>query len=157
LIRVVLDERLQTSEASQLVRSARDAPVLLFSGTASGAESASKRSEALAAQGVEVIHDNARGRDIVKVLDELGRRSIQSVLLEGGGAVAGAFMDAGMIDRVTFFVAPVIIGGREAPMAIAGLGVENMAEAFRLEEVEITQLGCDVEFTGYPVKGKDEG
>lgn len=157
LIRIVLDERLQTSETSQLVRTAGDAPVLLFSGAASGAGSANQRSQNMLAHGVEVIHDEAGGRDVLKVLDELGRRSIQSVLLEGGGTVAGAFMDAGMIDKVTFFVAPLIIGGREAPMAIGGLGVEKMAEAFRLKEVEITQLGSDVEFTGYPAKSKDEG
>ena len=56
----------------------------------------------------------------------------------------------GMVNKVTFFVAPVIIGGREAPTAVAGVGVEKMADALRLEEVEITQRGSDVEITGYP-------
>ena len=157
LIRVVLDERLQTSIGSQLARTAREAPVLLFSGTSSSNTAASDTFDALEAEGVEVIRDGGAGRQVVKVLEELGRRSIQSVLVEGGGGVAGAFIDAGMVNKVTFFVAPVIIGGREAPTAVAGVGVEKMADALRLEEGEITKRGSDVEITGYPVKSKDEG
>jgi len=153
LIRVVLDERLQTSIDSQLARTVHEAPVILFA----GAKAEGDASEALAAQGVEVIHDEAGGRDVVKVLEGLGRRSIQSVLVEGGGGIAGAFIDAGMVNKVTFFVAPLIIGGREAPTAVGGVGAEKMAGALRLEEVEITQRGSDVEVTGYPVKSKDEG
>lgn len=150
LIRVVLDERLQMPGTSQLARSAQETPVLLFSGASSGARSATAAD--LDTQGVEVILDEAGGRDVVRVLEELGRRSIQSVLLEGGGGVAGAFMDAGMVNKVTFFIAPVIIGGREAPTAVAGSGVEKMAEAWHLEGVEITHRGSDIEVTGYPEK-----
>ena len=150
LMRVVLDERLQTRSVSQLARTAREAPVLLFS----AASSATADSDALEAHGVEVIRDEHGGRDLVRVLDELGRRSIQSVLVEGGGGIAGAFIDAGMVNKVTFFVAPVIIGGREAPGAVAGLGVAKMAEALRLEEVQVSQRGADIEVTGYPRQGQ---
>jgi len=150
LIRVVLDERLQMSESSQLVRTANEAPVLLFSGSDAGTSSRKSSLDTLEAYGVDVIRDEAGGRDVLKVLEELGRRSIQSVLVEGGGAVAGAFIDARLVNKVTFFVAPVIIGGREAPTAVAGQGVEKMAEALRLADVEITKRGADVEITGYP-------
>jgi diaminohydroxyphosphoribosylaminopyrimidine deaminase/5-amino-6-(5-phosphoribosylamino)uracil reductase len=154
LVRVVLDERLQTTAGSQLARTVQDAPVWLFAGTSSAQPSGSARAKEgeteLAGLGVEVIHDEAGGRDMLRVLEELGRRSIQSVLVEGGGGVAGAFIDADLVDKVTFFVAPVIVGGRDAPTAVAGLGVERMADALRLEDVEITQRGADVEITGYP-------
>ena len=73
---------------------------------------------------MEVIHDEAGGRDVVRVLEELGRRSIQSVARRRWWR-RRAFMDAGMVNKVTFFIAPVIIGGREAPTAVAGSGVEN--------------------------------
>jgi diaminohydroxyphosphoribosylaminopyrimidine deaminase/5-amino-6-(5-phosphoribosylamino)uracil reductase len=152
LARIILDARLQTPASSQLARTAHDSPVLLFS-------KANKSDDAVAAledHGVEVVHGD--GRDVLKVLEELGRRSIQSVLIEGGSGVAGAFIDAGLVSKVTFFVAPVIIGGRDAPTAGGGLGAERMAQALRLEEVEITQRGSDVEITGYPQKRmKDEG
>lgn len=157
LIRVVLDERLQMSMGSQLAHTAKESPVILFSGTSSDTGSGSDAIDALEAHGVEIIRDDAGGRDVVKVLEELGRRSIQSVLVEGGGGVAGVFIDARLVNKVTFFVAPVIIGGREAPTAVAGVGVEKMADALRLTEVEITQRGSDVEITGYPANKRDKG
>jgi diaminohydroxyphosphoribosylaminopyrimidine deaminase/5-amino-6-(5-phosphoribosylamino)uracil reductase len=54
------------------------------------------------------------------------------------------------VDKVSFFIAPMIIGGRDAPAAIAGAGAEKIADAINLHEVEITQHGRDVEITGYP-------
>jgi len=71
---------------------------------------------------------------------------------EVGAGVAGAFIDASLVDKLTFFIAPLVIGGRDAPSAVGGVGVEKMADALRLEEIEITQLGSDVEITGYPTK-----
>lgn len=153
LTRIVMDERVQTSPDSQLARTAQEAPVWLF-GSASAEKSAI---QALENQGVEVMWDESNGRDVLSVLKELGSRSIQSVLLEGGGGLAGAFIDARLVDKVTFFIAPLIIGGRAAPGAIGGLGAEKMADALRLTDVEITQRGQDLEITGYPREPKDEG
>lgn len=143
LVRVVLDNRAETSPDSQLARTAQDAPVLLFARDG-------EETEVLSQAGMEVITDASGGRDILAVLQELGRRSIQSVLLEGGGKVAGAFIDAGLVNKVTFFIAPLIIGGTDAPTAVAGFGAEKMADAMRLNDVTITQRGADVEVTGYP-------
>jgi diaminohydroxyphosphoribosylaminopyrimidine deaminase/5-amino-6-(5-phosphoribosylamino)uracil reductase len=148
LTRIVMDERVQTSPDSQLARTAQEAPVWLF-GSASADKSAI---QALENQGVEVMWDESNGRDVLSVLKELGSRSIQSVLLEGGGGLAGAFNDARLVDKVTFFIAPLIIGGRAAPGAIGGLGAEKMADALRLTDVEITQRGQDLEITGYPIR-----
>jgi diaminohydroxyphosphoribosylaminopyrimidine deaminase/5-amino-6-(5-phosphoribosylamino)uracil reductase len=143
LTRVVLDERLQIPLSSQLVRTAQDAPVIVFG----GADSPKPTIESLKQNKVEVVDGS---RDLLKVLEELGNRSIQSVLVEGGGKIAGAFLDAGLVDKVTFFIAPVIIGGAEAHSAVGGLGVEKMKDAFRLREVTVTQRGPDIEVTGYP-------
>ena len=93
-------------------------------------------------------------RDLTLVLAELGKRSIQSVLVEGGANVAGALLHAGLVDKVTFFMAPRLIGGREAPNAIGGVGANLLTDAIDLEEVEITQQGVDYEITGYPKQGK---
>ena len=110
---------------------------------------------ALESRGVEVVQNQTAGRDLRAMLDELGRRSIQSVLVEGGAGVAGKFFDAGLVNKVSFFVAPLIIGGREAPNAVAGEGAETLAEAFELQDLEIIQRGRDLEVTGYP-RRKDE-
>jgi diaminohydroxyphosphoribosylaminopyrimidine deaminase/5-amino-6-(5-phosphoribosylamino)uracil reductase len=151
LVRVLLDERLTISSESKLVSTVKEAPLLIFSGDSP----VSSRTE-LGSRGVEVVQDAAGGRDYLSILENLGRRSLQSVLVEGGASVAGRLLDAGLVNKVSFFLAPIIIGGREAPAAIAGDGAETLADAFELQEVEITQRGRDIEVTGYPKK-KDEG
>jgi diaminohydroxyphosphoribosylaminopyrimidine deaminase/5-amino-6-(5-phosphoribosylamino)uracil reductase len=149
LIRVVLDEMLTTPPDSRLVKTATEAPVLFFTGNSVPASE-------FEAPGVEVVRDAANGRDLSLVLDELGKREIQSVLVEGGANVAGNFLDAGLVDKVTVFIAPKIIGGSDAPTAVAGTGAETLAKAIELQDVVVTGRGQDIEFTGYP-KGKDEG
>jgi diaminohydroxyphosphoribosylaminopyrimidine deaminase/5-amino-6-(5-phosphoribosylamino)uracil reductase len=152
LVRVVLDETLKVSPDSQLVKTVNESPVLVFAGDSAPAS----KSKALESAGVEVIRDAANGRDLVTIMEELVRRSLQSVLVEGGGNVAGTFLDAALVNKVSFFIAPTIIGGREAPGAVGGKGAETLADAFELHDIEISQRGRDIEVTGYP-KGKDEG
>ncbi len=148
LVRVVLDARLRLDVASNLARSARDIPTIIFTarGNPGGAED-------LRGMGVEVIEMNDGTRDLGAVLDELRRRDIQSVLVEGGAAVAGSFCDAGLVDKFTFILSPMIIGGPRAPHAIDGQGATNLAEALRLRQVSVASLGDDIEITGYPERG----
>ena len=153
LVRIVLDENLELAANSQLVKTVDESPVLIIAGDSAP----SVKSDALSAVGVEVIRDAANGRDLLAILEDLGRRSIQSVLVEGGANVAGKFLDAGLVNKVTFFIAPIIIGGREAPTAIGGQGAESLARALELQDAEITQRGRDIEVTGYPRARKDEG
>ncbi len=150
LVRVVLDDALELSPQSQLAKTAVQVPVIVFTGPGADRDTI-KRFEA---QGVEIVR--TKSRDVLPVLKELGSRSIQSVLIEGGAAIAGNFVDAKLIDKVTFFVAPKIVGGREAPSAVGGAGVDRMADALELEDIEIIHRGRDVELTGYPGM-KDEG
>ncbi|HJU93148.1 MAG TPA: bifunctional diaminohydroxyphosphoribosylaminopyrimidine deaminase/5-amino-6-(5-phosphoribosylamino)uracil reductase RibD [Pyrinomonadaceae bacterium] len=119
------------SPNSQLATTASEAPVILFGES-----------------------------DLRVVLKELGNRSIQSVLVEGGSTVAGEFIDAGLVNKVTFFIAPKIVGGTDAPSALGGKGVEMMSDALELENVTVTRRGKDIEVTGYPRSNKgptDEG
>jgi diaminohydroxyphosphoribosylaminopyrimidine deaminase/5-amino-6-(5-phosphoribosylamino)uracil reductase len=149
LARIVLDPRLRLSPASQLALSASDAPVIVFTSESADASAI----EALRERGVEVLSADGGGRDLENVLKELGRRSIQSVLVEGGASVAGAFLSAGLVDKVSFFIAPLIIGGCDASPAVGGTGAERISDAVRLRDVEITQHEPDLEITGYPEKG----
>lgn len=154
LVRVLLDESLQTDPESQLAQTAKESPLLIFAGDSLE----TGKSEALAGRGVEIVNDSFKGRDLLKVVEELGKRSLQSVLVEGGATVAGNLVDAGLVDKVTFFLAPVIIGGRDAPCAIGGDGAERLINALDLVDVEMVQRGRDIEVTGYPrARMKDEG
>jgi diaminohydroxyphosphoribosylaminopyrimidine deaminase/5-amino-6-(5-phosphoribosylamino)uracil reductase len=142
---VVLDDRLRLPKDYQLSQTARETPVLLL--TSSDAESSAE----LKQLGVEMLRIKGGARDLVAMLNELGKREIQSVLVEGGGTVAGALLDAGLVNKVTFFIAPMIIGGRDAPTAVAGTGASRIKDALLLEGVEVFQRGRDLEVTGYPM------
>ena len=83
------------------------------------------------------------------LLDELGRRGILSVLVEGGSDVHGAFFAAGLVDKVHAYMAPRLIGGREAPGPIGGTGVERLTEAIQLRDLDSIHLGPDILITGY--------
>jgi diaminohydroxyphosphoribosylaminopyrimidine deaminase/5-amino-6-(5-phosphoribosylamino)uracil reductase len=83
-----------------------------------------------------------------QLLQALGRREITSVLVEGGGILNGSLFDQGVVDKVIVFIAPVIIGG-EAKTAIAGHGVEKLADAYNLEHVNIARFGPDIMVQGY--------
>jgi diaminohydroxyphosphoribosylaminopyrimidine deaminase/5-amino-6-(5-phosphoribosylamino)uracil reductase len=150
LVRVVLDKNLCLSPASRLARTALEIPTMVFASVNADGQKAS----ALEKRGVEVLRDSSGGYELSSVLGELNRRSIQSVLVEGGSRVAGAFLDSGLIDKASFFVAPVIIGGRDAPSAIGGTGAAKMIDAVNLRDVEITRRGRDLEVTGYFPKGE---
>ncbi|HVQ36375.1 MAG TPA: bifunctional diaminohydroxyphosphoribosylaminopyrimidine deaminase/5-amino-6-(5-phosphoribosylamino)uracil reductase RibD, partial [Pyrinomonadaceae bacterium] len=145
LVRVVLDEKLGVSAESKLVASATEAPVLVFS----GAETVGQ-GDHLELRGVEVVRDARNGRDLPMILEELGKRSLESVLVEGGANVAGKFIDAGLVNKVSFFIAPIIIGGREAPIAVGGEGPARLVDALELRDIVITEHGRDIEITGYP-------
>lgn len=151
LVRVVLDEAVRLSPNSKLATTASEIPVIVF-----GNQDHANAKE-LQAQGVEIVN-SSRG-DLLAVLRELGSRSLQSVLVEGGSGVAGEFVDAGLVNKVTFFIAPKIIGGSAAPSAVGGIGVEKMSDALELERTTVVQRGKDIQVTGYPrIKGpSDEG
>jgi diaminohydroxyphosphoribosylaminopyrimidine deaminase / 5-amino-6-(5-phosphoribosylamino)uracil reductase len=151
LVRVVLDDGLLLTPQSQLAGTASEIPMLVFTSPTSDAN----RKSELEKGGVEILSEPS-SRDLDRVLAELGSRSLQGVLVEGGANVAGALLHAGLVDKVTFFIAPRLIGGREAPSAIGGPGVERLSEAIDLEDVEIVQWGGDFEITGYPKTGETD-
>src|SRR5918999_1369687 len=81
---------------------------------------------------------------VESALDELGARGVQSLLLEGGPRLAGAFLEAGEIDEARMFVAPMLAGGRDARTAVEGQGVEQIADARRALSMEVERIDDDV-------------
>ncbi|MBI2917690.1 MAG: bifunctional diaminohydroxyphosphoribosylaminopyrimidine deaminase/5-amino-6-(5-phosphoribosylamino)uracil reductase RibD [Chloroflexi bacterium] len=109
---------------------------------------------ALRQAGAEVWHAPAVNGlvDLGWLLSELGRREITSVLVEGGATLLGSVFDQRLADKVVAYIAPIIIGGRLAPPAIAGQGVAGLAQALRLERLRVERLGEDIVVVGYPKK-----
>ncbi len=101
--------------------------------------------------GVEVwaLPPDADGRvHLPALLDEIGRQNFLTLLVEGGSELLGAFFLKGLVDRVWAFIAPLIIGGQEAPGPVGGPGVENLAQALRLHHVNIEVLEGDLWIQG---------
>jgi len=98
--------------------------------------------------GVEVVAFPTLRPDVPAVLAALAERGIQSVLVEGGAQLAGAFVAADTVDVVRWFLAPTLIGGDQAPGALGGDGVGNLAQAARLGDLTVTRVGDDVLCSG---------
>jgi diaminohydroxyphosphoribosylaminopyrimidine deaminase/5-amino-6-(5-phosphoribosylamino)uracil reductase len=88
------------------------------------------------------------GRDLAGLLDALGRRGVLSLLVEGGSAVHGSFLAAGLVDRVHAYLAPMIVGGSQAPGPVGDPGVSRLAEAVKLEGMTVERMGPDLLITG---------
>ena len=146
LTRVILDASLRISTTSNLVKTAREFPLIIYTASEDFA-----RHEILQNLGVEVIRVAANdGKlSLTEVLKTLVERSLTSIIIEGGATVAGSFVEQKLIDKVTFFFAPKIIGGVDAKSAIGGEGLGNLSDVFELRDLEIIARGRDFEITGY--------
>jgi diaminohydroxyphosphoribosylaminopyrimidine deaminase / 5-amino-6-(5-phosphoribosylamino)uracil reductase len=140
ITRVVLDRRLRLPPAARMLDEA--GPVLVY--TTAGGETA--RARALAERGATVV--TLPPVEPAAVVADLGRRGLHSLLVEGGGQVLAAFAAAGCYDRVAADVAPLLLGGEEAPGPLGGSGVAALAAAPRLEHLRAGRRGGDLVLTG---------
>lgn len=111
----------------------------------------------LQAQDVDVIvvdKDKNDKVDIEKLLDILGQQNICSILVEGGATLSGSFVAKKLVDKVYFFIAPKIVGGKEAKTPVAGTGILNLQEALALKDIQIEKLEEDVLIIGRVDKDK---
>ncbi len=144
--RVILDSQAQLPVSSRLVQTAAECPVLVA--VASSADPV--RCATLREHGCEVVSFPDSSRiPIVALLEELSRRAMTNVLVEGGGHVLGSFFDAQQVDAVDVFIAPIVEGGDHPNTPIRGVGCEAMSDALRLKEVTITQVGGDLRMRGW--------
>ncbi len=140
--RVVLDTHARLPIHSHLVNTAREVPLIVAVGEGALVD----RVDRLVSLGVEVL--KLRDCSPGPLLDELGRRGMTNVLVEGGGRVLGSFFDAGEVNEVDVFVAPIIEGGSHEFTPARGRGVASMAEALRLVALTVSQVDGDVRIRG---------
>ena len=143
--RVVLDGSARLPVESQLARTAREVPVWV----AVTDRATQDRRRALEALGCVVLPFPGGGPvPVIPLLEELGRRGVTNLLVEGGGTVLGAFLDAGAVDEVDIFLAPIVEGGSHRFGPARGRGASTMAEALRLERPETSVVDGDVRVRG---------
>jgi diaminohydroxyphosphoribosylaminopyrimidine deaminase/5-amino-6-(5-phosphoribosylamino)uracil reductase len=95
-----------------------------------------------------VLVAGSREERLAAGLDALGTRGIQSLFVEGGADLAGSLVQQGAVDRIAWFLAPMLIGGRDAPSALGGAGIAPLSDAPRLRDIETERVGDDILITG---------
>jgi diaminohydroxyphosphoribosylaminopyrimidine deaminase / 5-amino-6-(5-phosphoribosylamino)uracil reductase len=140
--RIVFDSDARLPLDSNLMRSAGEVPLTVVVSRAARRTA----TEALETAGAEVLvasgeNESARVRS---ALDQLGAQNVTSILLEGGPHLAGAFLDAGEIDEIRLFLAPLVLGGRSSRATIEGEGAEAVADAVRALTLDCENVGDDL-------------
>ncbi len=145
--RVVLDASARLPLRSRLATTATEVPVIVAATLSASAQ----RVHDLRGLGVRVLElpESSPGRiDVGALLDELGRRGMTNVLVEGGGRVLGSFFDAGEVDEVDVFVAPIVEGGSHGYTPVRGAGIDEMSAALRLDAPTVSRVDEDVRIQG---------
>jgi len=144
--RVVADSRGRIPPTARILTSSDPPPIV-----ATTPLCLLEKREKLVETGAEVlVLPEREGKvDLAALLRALGEREITSLLVEGGGKLAAGLLEAGLVDKAWFILAPIIIGGENAPGAVAGKGVAHLSEAWRLKRVRLRRLGEDLAIGGY--------
>ncbi len=143
-VRIVLDSRARTPLSARLLTDGQAKTFIAV--TAKAPEANTQRLREAGAQ-VLVAGDGDRV-DLRELLRQLGEREICSLFVEGGSAVNFSFLQAGLVDRVHAFIAPKLLGGREALTPVGGVGFAELSDAVVLEDVEVENLAGDVLISG---------
>lgn len=145
LRRIIVDSRARTPLDARVVCDA-DAGLTTIVVTAAAPK---KRVAALAKRANVLTAPTRDGRpDLRWLMRELGKQNVSSLLVEGGGEVNASFLEAGLAQRIAFFYAPKILGGRDSRKAVAGAGATSLADLIQLEDIQWRKLGCDLLLTG---------
>ncbi|MDD5591395.1 MAG: bifunctional diaminohydroxyphosphoribosylaminopyrimidine deaminase/5-amino-6-(5-phosphoribosylamino)uracil reductase RibD [Dehalococcoidales bacterium] len=151
-LRVIVDSNGRTPPSARVFTEPGQTVLALCKSLKKGDRAALTRS---GAQLLELPPRNGQV-DLRELLKALGKRDITSVLVEGGGCLLGSLFDSELVDKVIAFIAPLIIGGKEAGTAVAGRGVDKLTDALRLDEISTEQVGEDLMICGY-VSAKKQG
>jgi diaminohydroxyphosphoribosylaminopyrimidine deaminase/5-amino-6-(5-phosphoribosylamino)uracil reductase len=140
-LKVVVDSRLRIPPTAKCLSKASRAPTLIAT-----TNHASRPRRALERRGAEVLlFPPQRGRvPLTSLCRALVRRGVQSVLLEGGGELLASALAERLVDRLLFFIAPRLIGGRTAPGAVGGEGIRHLEDAVTLRKMTARRVGPDL-------------
>ncbi|MDY2685514.1 MAG: bifunctional diaminohydroxyphosphoribosylaminopyrimidine deaminase/5-amino-6-(5-phosphoribosylamino)uracil reductase RibD [Selenomonadaceae bacterium] len=148
-VRIVVDSQARTPHGAKVLTDGQARTIVVVT------ERAPKdRVDSLRAAGAEVLVAGGGERvDLRLMMQKLGAMEITSILVEGGGTINDALLRAGLVDKVLAFVAPKLIGGREAKTPVEGRGFAHLQDAVQLEHFSAQPLGTDILLSGYVKKG----
>ncbi|MBN2517554.1 MAG: bifunctional diaminohydroxyphosphoribosylaminopyrimidine deaminase/5-amino-6-(5-phosphoribosylamino)uracil reductase RibD [Candidatus Altiarchaeota archaeon] len=143
--RVVVDTELRISKKSRVLD--KEAGTII----ATTKKASKSRIDEFEGIGIKVIvvGEKDGGVDLKELVTELGKMEVTSLLIEGGGEVHASALKAGIVDKVLFFIAPKIIGGRDSVNVVGGQGIDSLKDAIKIADSKITKMGDDYLFEGY--------
>jgi diaminohydroxyphosphoribosylaminopyrimidine deaminase/5-amino-6-(5-phosphoribosylamino)uracil reductase len=144
--RIILDPRARTPLTAKVVSDPHAASTILVV-----TKAAPSRRVAALGRRVRLLRapTRAKGIDLKWLLHKLGQEEVTSLLVEGGGETNATFLSAGLAGRVAFFYAPLVLGGRGAPKAVAGEGAARLSQALVLHGARWRRIGDDLLLSGY--------
>jgi diaminohydroxyphosphoribosylaminopyrimidine deaminase / 5-amino-6-(5-phosphoribosylamino)uracil reductase len=146
-IRIILDNTLRTPLESNVVRDKESKTIIMTSDSITEEDKVPYLQE-----GCEVITLPDKRIDLQSVLKELGKNSIQSVYVEGGSSVHGSFLEQKAFQELIIYMAPKLIGGRDAHTSFGGSGVSAIKEGLEMNIVSMKTIGPDIKITAHPKK-----
>ena len=146
-VRIIVDSEGKLPEDSNVVNSDSKAGVILATTSRIPAD----KEERLAKKGVKIIKTDGidKGVNLELLMDELYKLEIDSVLLEGGGTLNSSAIRSGIVNKVMYFIAPKIIGGKNAPTSVEGDGADRMNNALMVRDISVRKFGDDILLEGY--------
>ena len=148
-IRVICDSHLRLPMDSQIVKTA--GKIRTIAAYTNAEEETKKKLESTGVELLRISEKNGHV-DLEKLIRTLGEKKIDSILVEGGGNIHGSLLQTGLVNRVYAYIAPKLIGGKNALSPVGGEGIEKMKDAVVLQNQEILHLGADYCIRGDVVK-----
>ncbi len=150
-VRIICDSNLHIPTESQIVKTASDIETIVAcSQEALESERKQEKIRRLKEAGIQIIGtEGAHGVNLVELMKKLGGQNIDSILLEGGGTLNASALEDGIVNKVYAYIAGKLIGGMDARSPVEGMGVDRMADAITLQNMEIEKLGDDFCIVGY--------
>jgi diaminohydroxyphosphoribosylaminopyrimidine deaminase / 5-amino-6-(5-phosphoribosylamino)uracil reductase len=146
-VRVILDTHLSIRENAQVINQTSDAPTILVTGPHASVE----KKELLLKKKVQFLEVGLKNNklDLRQLMVKLGKMSITSLLIEGGGTVASNVLSEGIVNKILYFMAPKLLGGSDGIAVFEGKGVKKLADAVVLRNMSVKLLDTDILVQGY--------
>lgn len=141
-VRIVVDSQLRIPLDSAVTANQNEAKTIILT-TSFAAE---EKLAALEHMGVDVIKVKATEKrvDLYEAMNVLGKKGIDSILLEGGGQLNASALEADIVNKLTVYIAPKLVGGEKAVAPVMGKGVQHMSDAYQFKDVQTYQIGEDI-------------
>ncbi len=146
-VKIILDSRLKIPLKAKSVQTNNGQKTII----ATTSMASSKKIDLLKKMGVTVLKTRKKNSkvDINDLMIKLGKMEISNLMIEGGAEVNASALQAGTVDKVIFFIAPIIIGGAKATSSIMGSGIKFLKDAIPIKETRVKKLGPDLMVEGY--------